>query len=168
LLSATIAVLDDYGYDRLTIDEVAARAHASKATIYRRWPSKAILVIAAMAARVDKLPFADTMDGGPLRVELLQIVRTLTEEALEFRATIGGLIGEAIRSEELRASIEEHFVKPRRQMIRDMPRRRQAAGDIQGGVDLDLVGQPPQRDDLPAPADHLRADWQDVSRTHRR
>jgi AcrR family transcriptional regulator len=35
------------GYDQLTIDSVAARARCSKATIYRRWLGKAVLVITA-------------------------------------------------------------------------------------------------------------------------
>jgi AcrR family transcriptional regulator len=48
ILAATIAVLSDVGYDRLTIDAVAAKAKASKATVYRRWPNKAALVVEAM------------------------------------------------------------------------------------------------------------------------
>jgi AcrR family transcriptional regulator len=50
ILEATVAVLKDVGYDRLTIDAVAARARASKATVYRRWPNKAALVVEAMSA----------------------------------------------------------------------------------------------------------------------
>ena len=50
ILDATIAVLSEVGYDRLTIDAVAAKAKASKATVYRRWPNKAALVVDAMHA----------------------------------------------------------------------------------------------------------------------
>jgi AcrR family transcriptional regulator len=50
ILEATIEVLKDVGYDRLTIDAVAAKARASKATVYRRWPNKAALVVEAMRA----------------------------------------------------------------------------------------------------------------------
>jgi AcrR family transcriptional regulator len=50
ILEATIAVLKDVGYDRLTIDAVAAKARASKATVYRRWPNKAALVVEAMGS----------------------------------------------------------------------------------------------------------------------
>lgn len=50
ILAATIAVLQDVGYDRLTIDAVASKAKASKATVYRRWPNKAALVVDAMAS----------------------------------------------------------------------------------------------------------------------
>ena len=43
----TLQLLQEHGYDRLTVDAVAATARASKATVYRRWPSKAELVLAA-------------------------------------------------------------------------------------------------------------------------
>ena len=43
----TLQLLQEHGYDRLTVDAVAAAARASKATVYRRWPSKAELVLAA-------------------------------------------------------------------------------------------------------------------------
>ncbi|HEY6399740.1 MAG TPA: helix-turn-helix domain-containing protein, partial [Solirubrobacteraceae bacterium] len=114
LLAATVEVLDEYGYDRLTIEEVAARARASKATIYRRWPSKAVLITAAMAARMDMSAFDERLDGAPLRDELLHLVRRQAAEAREMRAIIAGILGEAVRNDELRATIEEHFVKPRR------------------------------------------------------
>jgi AcrR family transcriptional regulator len=49
ILAATLAVLTEVGYDRLTIDAVALKAKASKATVYRRWPNKAALVVEAMS-----------------------------------------------------------------------------------------------------------------------
>ena len=50
LRDAALELLAEIGYDRLTIDSVAARAHASKATIYRRWPGKAELVVDALTS----------------------------------------------------------------------------------------------------------------------
>ncbi len=47
LLAVTLELLQQHGYERLTVDAVATCGHASKATIYRRWPSKAELVSAA-------------------------------------------------------------------------------------------------------------------------
>ena len=49
ILDAALDVLAETGYDGMTIDMVAARAKAGKATLYRRWPSKAELVIDAVA-----------------------------------------------------------------------------------------------------------------------
>ena len=47
LLAVTLRLLRQHGYDGLTVDEVAAEARASKATVYRSWPTKAELVLAA-------------------------------------------------------------------------------------------------------------------------
>ena len=49
LREATLALLAEVGYDRLTMDAVAARARAGKTTIYRRWPGKAELVVDSVA-----------------------------------------------------------------------------------------------------------------------
>ena len=54
IFEATLSVLGEVGYDRLTIDAVAARAKASKATVYRRWPTRDALVIDALDSRSDR------------------------------------------------------------------------------------------------------------------
>ena len=51
ILEAALEVLADVGYDRLTMDAVATRARASKATLYRRWNTKVGLVIDALLSR---------------------------------------------------------------------------------------------------------------------
>jgi len=76
ILEATISVLGDVGYDRLTIDAVAAKAKASKATVYRRWPNKAALVVEALhTLKPVPAPGAETPclfpDTGSLRGDLL-------------------------------------------------------------------------------------------------
>jgi AcrR family transcriptional regulator len=76
ILEATTAVLKDVGYDRLTIDAVAARAKASKATVYRRWPNKAALVVEAIGTLKPALePGAEPLclfpDTGSLRGDLI-------------------------------------------------------------------------------------------------
>src|SRR3954453_2446178 len=48
ILDAAVGLLGETGYERMTMDGVAARAKVSKATIYRRWDSKASLVVEAM------------------------------------------------------------------------------------------------------------------------
>ena len=68
ILAATLAVLADVGYDRLTMDAVATAARASKATLYRRWQGKAALVVDALASQ--KHPVAEP-DTGSLRDDLV-------------------------------------------------------------------------------------------------
>src|SRR6476661_2970050 len=69
ILDAALEVLADVGYDRLPMDAVAHRAKASKATLYRRWNSKATLVVEALA-RVKGVPAVP--DTGDLRTDLLK------------------------------------------------------------------------------------------------
>ena len=60
ILDATVTLLMEVGYDRLTMDAVAARAKASKATLYRRWNGKVSLVIDALHAAKEPGSVPDT------------------------------------------------------------------------------------------------------------
>jgi AcrR family transcriptional regulator len=72
LLTAAWAELLDVGYPKLTMENVAARAGTSKPVIYRRWPTKAKLVIAALAHNA---PLQESeIDTGSLRGDLLELV----------------------------------------------------------------------------------------------
>lgn len=73
LFSVVIDLLREVGYDRMTIDAVAARAHVSKATIYRRWDGKAELVVAALSDR--QVGVHSPPDTGSLRGDLLELLR---------------------------------------------------------------------------------------------
>src|SRR4051812_13391113 len=72
ILAATLDLLATAGYDRLTMDAVAAAAKASKATLYRRWSTKAELVIDALQRTGDALHVADP-DTGHLRDDLVAV-----------------------------------------------------------------------------------------------
>ena len=67
----TLQLLQEHGYDRLTVDAVAAKARASKATVYRRWPSKAELVLAAFIEGIRQV--AVPPETGTLRNDLLRV-----------------------------------------------------------------------------------------------
>ena len=68
IFQATLEVLDEVGYDLLTMDAVATAAKASKATLYRRWKGKPELVVAAIMAHKGEAVVPDT---GSLRGDLL-------------------------------------------------------------------------------------------------
>lgn len=73
LLITVIDLLREVGYDRMTIDSVAARARVSKATIYRHWPGKAELVADALRQR--QIRVHTPPDTGSLRGDLLELLR---------------------------------------------------------------------------------------------
>ena len=86
ILEAALLVLADAGYDGLTIDKVAIQAGAARATVYRRWPTKADLVLAAAKqlshsdVGLDQLP-----DTGSLRGDMVAMILPQTEEEEQFR-----------------------------------------------------------------------------------
>ena len=76
ILDAAIDVLAETGYDGMTIDMVAARAKAGKATIYRRWTSKAELVLDAVACmKAGDLDPEHLPDTGTLRGDLVAMIK---------------------------------------------------------------------------------------------
>src|SRR5215468_9547141 len=70
ILRAAYELLGETGYQGLRVDAVAARAQASKATLYRHWPTKAELV--ADAIRACKAAGVDAPDTGNLRCDLVE------------------------------------------------------------------------------------------------
>jgi AcrR family transcriptional regulator len=74
ILRAVIELIDEHGYDRLTIQDVADRAGVGLATIYRRWPTKQDLVVEALRSKVVDLP-----DTGDARADLLAIFTRMAE-----------------------------------------------------------------------------------------
>ena len=77
ILDATQQLLEELGYDRLRIQDVADRAHAGLATIYRRWPTKQALVIAAMQHKAPEVPPASDDPLADLQAILHQAVADL-------------------------------------------------------------------------------------------
>ena len=76
ILDATLEVLAETGYDGMTIDMVAARAKAGKATVYRRWASKSELVIDAVACmKSADIDFDALPDTGTLRGDLIAMIK---------------------------------------------------------------------------------------------
>jgi AcrR family transcriptional regulator len=72
ILAAALQELTGVGYEAMTIEGVAARAHVGKTTIYRRWPSKEALVLAAIQRLQAEAPLLDT---GNVRADLLAMVK---------------------------------------------------------------------------------------------
>src|SRR6478609_4307231 len=60
ILAATLELAGEVGIKGMSMDELAQRAGVSKATIYRRWPSKEILVLQALQSAMQPLDAADT------------------------------------------------------------------------------------------------------------
>ncbi|WP_051574784.1 TetR/AcrR family transcriptional regulator [Mycobacterium sp. URHB0044] len=128
LLAVTLRLLQEHGYDRLTVDAVAASARASKATIYRRWPTKAELVLAAFIEGTR--PVSVMPETGSLRGDLLHVAETIRTHVSAHAATIRAVLVETSRSAELNAMMQKQFLDQRKAMMKDILAQAVARGEI--------------------------------------
>jgi AcrR family transcriptional regulator len=137
ILDAALEVLAEVGYDRLTMDAVAQRAKASKATLYRRWNSKAKLVVEALASTTGVPEIPDT---GDLRTDLMTAfcgMGGLTDH--DTTSTFGAVITAVSTDPEFAAEFREQVVGPKSLVSRTIFERARDRGDLRADVDLDLV-----------------------------
>ncbi|BBZ65650.1 putative HTH-type transcriptional regulator [Mycolicibacterium insubricum] len=130
-LGVTLRLLQEHGYDGLTIDEVAAEAKASKATIYRRWPSKADLVVAAFIEGTRS--YATLPNTGSLRGDLIAIGHQVCDQAGEHSANVRAVLTEIARTPELGAALQTFFAQ-RRALITAVLDAAVARGEIDVAV----------------------------------
>jgi AcrR family transcriptional regulator len=143
ILDAAIDVLAECGFEGMTIDMVAARAKAGKATIYRRWPSKADLVLDAVACmKAADLDPERLPDTGTLRGDLVAMIRPRSIEEGERKLRImGGLFGMISTSPELASAAHEAIIEPRLAMNRLFLQRAIDRGEISADRDIDLLAR---------------------------
>lgn len=92
ILDAAIDTLGEVGFERMTMDMVAVRAGAGKATVYRRWPSKEALVLDAVAQMKRHLVDLDRLpDTGTFRGDMLALFQpeAVAETERKLRAMAG-------------------------------------------------------------------------------
>jgi AcrR family transcriptional regulator len=142
ILRAALEGLAEHGYDRLTMDEIAARAHAGKGALYRRWPSKEALVVDAVIAwRSARSPIA-IPDTGSVRGDLdaaLAAMREFDDRDEAVLTVCLGLVTAARRDPELAAAIDANLLEVPRHALREVFDRAVTRGEIPPDRDLSLV-----------------------------
>ncbi|TIC80765.1 TetR/AcrR family transcriptional regulator [Nocardioides sp. GY 10127] len=138
ILAAGVEVLLEVGFDRLTMDAVAQRAQASKATLYRRWGDKASLVAAALARH--KGSAAPPPDTGSLREDLRGMFcasEGLTDPATS--ALMGSVVTAIARDPQFATAFRTQVVGPKVAASRVIWERARERGDLRPDADLDLL-----------------------------
>lgn len=137
LLIATQDLLAEVGYDRLTIDAVAAKCGAAKTTVYRRWPGKAELVTAAITQlhEVDEAP-----DTGDLRNDLILMAAAWLDPDSRRDRVVSGLLTAMNHDDSLRVAVLDAVAAPRGAAFHAVIDAALRRGDIDGGSDFELVG----------------------------
>jgi AcrR family transcriptional regulator len=138
ILEAAVELFADGGLDGLTVEGVAARAGVSKATIYRRYPCKIDLVVAASSCF--SLHTDVDVDTGSTRDDLRALVDvvigTLTKSPLG--RALPTLVADRSRVPEL-AEAHRAIVTEKRAFHREVVLRAIARGDLRRGVDPEAV-----------------------------
>jgi len=138
LLDATIEALGECGIDGVRCEDVAARAGVGKATLYRRWPGKEDLLIAAFAAMKHPLP---QPQGESVREDLVALLSAIAADADDprFAQQYALLHGAEERYPRLVARYKEEIVEPRRELVREVLRRGIETGEIRFGTDVEVA-----------------------------
>jgi AcrR family transcriptional regulator len=143
ILDAALSVLAEEGYEGMTIDMVAARAKAGKATVYRRWSSKEELVIDAVACmKQADLDPKNLPDTGTLRGDLLAMIKPRTiEESDRKLKVMAGLMSMISRDPDLAAAANEAIIAPRIAINVLFFERAIARGEIPADSDVAVLAQ---------------------------
>jgi AcrR family transcriptional regulator len=139
ILEATLDVLGDVGYDRLTMDAVALRAKASKATLYRRWNSKVALVIDALQHGHHHEP-REPVDTGTLRGDLIGAfcgAGGLTDKP-EVDA-FGAILTAIMRDADFAEAFRREVLAPKLAATTSLFARAKERGEIGPDVDIELL-----------------------------
>jgi AcrR family transcriptional regulator len=139
IFAATLQLIVETGYDKLTLDAVASRAKASKATLYRRWASKTELVVDAVACLKTETP--QLPDTGTLQGDLLAMAECKGLLEPERADVLCGLATAMYRDPELRTRLADRFDDPRQNHLLILLRRARDRGQLRPDVDLDLLSQ---------------------------
>lgn len=137
VLDATAALLCEEGFERITIDSIAARSDVARSTIYRNWPDRQSLLIQGFEALC---AFPDVPDSGSLRQDLDALAdhlsHGLTQEA--WGRVLPSLIGAAQHDPDLEIAAQR-FKKGRREAAVAVVRRAVDRGDVDPDRNIELI-----------------------------
>jgi AcrR family transcriptional regulator len=139
ILDAALELLIEVGYDRFSMDALAERAKAGKATIYRHWSGKAQIVVAAVR-RLKMEALSETVDTGSLRGDLLgELTQMCTSMTTEDAAIVTGVMS-AMRSDpELAELVRTQIIEAKRGKFDGIIQRAVSRGELPAGSQADLV-----------------------------
>jgi AcrR family transcriptional regulator len=142
ILEAALAVLSEVGYDRFTMDAVALRAKASKATLYRRWNGKVQLVIDALHHDHEQHHYTEhrPVDTGSLREDL--IAAFCGEGGLTDKPEVdafGAILTAISRDAEFAEAFRTQVLAPKLAGTKALFERARERGEIRDDLDIELL-----------------------------
>ena len=138
IIEATLDLFAERGFEGVCVEAVAARAGVGKATIYRRWPNKEELLLAAFGSL--KSPFPEPK-GVSVRDDLLAMVEVMCADKADPRKSrrYALLLGEGDKYPRLMARYKETIVQPRREAMRAVIRHGVETGELRPDTDVEIA-----------------------------
>ena len=137
LIAVAVDILADEGWGRLNSDRIAARAHAGKAGIYRRWPTMAALARDA----VGRFSLVSTPeDAGSLREDLVALAARWTRPLDREERAVASIVGVARHEEDLRSGLDAALVRPLSDVVQEIGARAGRRGESVEPGRLALLG----------------------------
>lgn len=145
ILDASLALVGEVGYNKLTIEAIAARAGVGKQTIYRWWSSKAEVLLDASLALAGEAGaeggWTGFPDTGDLAADLKAVLRATVDEFADARyeAPARALAAAGATDPELGARFTERLLEPQLALYEERLRAAREAGQLPAGTDLRLA-----------------------------
>lgn len=139
ITTAALDLLSSEGFDRFSVEAVAARAGVAKTTVYRRFPTRNDLIVGALLLLNDDLPPPPA--AGPVRdrlVSVLKGIRRRTTESGRGRILMQ-VVSEGSRDPGLADLVHQRVLAPRRQVLRNVIADGIASGELRADVEVDTV-----------------------------
>ncbi|KAA0021603.1 TetR/AcrR family transcriptional regulator [Antrihabitans cavernicola] len=139
ILGAALELVSEGGYASLSIEGIAARAGASKQTVYRWWPSKADVLLDAIATKAELAITTD--DTGSFAGD----VRSFVTESIavgahdQVRRVLRILMAQAQIDEEFAVRFREGFLDRRRIALKSIIDRARSHGDLDSALSPDTM-----------------------------
>jgi len=137
IIEATLDLFAEQGFEGVCVEAVAARAGVGKATIYRRWPNKEELLLAALGSMKSPMP----EPTGSVRDDLVAHLTVICADKADPRKArrYALLLGEGQKYPRLMARYKENVVKPRHEAIRAVIRRGIETGELRQDTDVEVA-----------------------------
>jgi AcrR family transcriptional regulator len=141
ILDAALSLVMEVGYDRLSMDALAERAHAGKATIYRHWSGKAEVVVEAIRRRKCEAT-VPAQHTGSLRGDLVATLDCMNSSmSTENSALLVGVLSAMRKDQELADLMRSQVIDARKDMLDEILERAVAAGELTAGADATVVDE---------------------------
>ena len=138
ILKAALQLVTKRGFRAVTVDQIAAEAGVSKMTLYRRWPSKAALVMDSLMALI-----GSETDFPEAATAIESLRRQLDLQVAFFHSARGNLIrslvAEAQSDIELSAAFRDRWLHPRREGVRQILQAAIKEGSLRRDIDIDAA-----------------------------